>query len=434
MTDTLTEKFKFYIQKKMERYVVRYFKAHAEVKLVVVAGSVGKTSTKIAIAMVLSQRFRVRMHEGNHNAQLSAPLAILGIDYPGNIKSVGAWLSVFRAAKARIAEPTDVDIIIQELGTDRIGEIPHFGTYLQPSIAVITAVSPEHMEFFYTMDIVAQEELAAANFSTQALINRDDISGEYAKYLTNANVNTYGTSASAEYHFIDEDFTLETGHKGKVIVREWQDPIAVRIKVLGEHSLRPAIAAAAVGVKFGLNATEIATGLAEIRAVPGRMNVLRGVKDTIIIDDTYNSGPLASACALRALYNLSVPQRIAVLGSMNELGDSSAAEHQALGMLCDPNQLAWVITVGDEAEKYLAPAARAQGCQVKICKTSLEAGGFAHSVLESGAAILFKGSQNKGFLEEAVKVVLHATEEESQLVRQSAAWMQRKSAFFSKFS
>jgi UDP-N-acetylmuramoyl-tripeptide--D-alanyl-D-alanine ligase len=164
------------------------------------------------------------------------------------------------------------------------------------------------------------------------------------------------------------------------------------------------------------------------------MNVLRGVKDTILIDDTYNAGPLSGACALRALYSLSVPQRIAVLGSMNELGDSSAAEHQALGMLCDPNQLAWVITVGDEAEKYLAPAARAQGCQVKVCKTSIEAGGFANSVLESGAAILFKGSQDRGFLEEAVKVVLHSTEDETQLVRQSAAWLQRKNDFFSKFA
>ena len=433
MTNKLSKKFKTYIQKKMEGYVVRYFKAHSEVKLIVVTGSVGKTSTKLAIATVLSQRLRVRMHEGNYNAHLSAPLAILGIDYPGNIRSLGAWLSVFRAAKARITQPTDVDVIIQELGTDRIGEIAHFGTYLRPDIGVVTAVSAEHMEFFHTIETVAQEELAAANFSAHAFINRDDIDGVYAKFLTNANVNTYGTSASAEYHFIDEDFAIETGYKGKMVVREWQDPVTAHIKVLGEHSLRPAIAAAAVAVKLGLNATEIATGLSKIRAVPGRMNILRGTLDTIIIDDTYNSSPLAGACALRALYKLSVPQRIAVLGSMNELGDSSAAEHQALGMLCDPSQLAWVVTVGDDAEKYLAPSARAQGCQVKICKNALEAGGFVHSVLESGAAVLFKGSQGGVFLEEAVKVVLHSTDDEQQLVRQSAVWMKQKNAFFSKF-
>lgn len=434
MTNKLSDMFKAYIQKKMEHYVVLYFKAHPEVKLVVVAGSVGKTSTKLALATVLSGKLRVRMHEGNHNAHLSAPLAILGIDYPGNIKSFGAWLSVFRAARTRIAEPTDVDVIVQELGTDRIGDIPHFGSYLRPDIGVITAVSAEHMEFFHDIKTVAQEELAAANFSVLALINRDDIEGEYAEYMTNANVSTYGTSGNAEYHFINEDFTIEAGYKGTLIAPEWSEPAPIRVKVLGEHSLRPAIAAAAVAVKLGLSAAEIADGLAKIRAVPGRMNVLRGDENTIIIDDTYNSSPLAAACAMQALYQLSVPQRIVVLGSMNELGDSSAMEHQTLGRLCDPDQLAWVVTVGDEAAKYLATAARSQGCQVKVCKNALEAGSFVHSVLESGAAILFKGSEGDIFLEEAVKVVLHSTDDEPRLVRQSPVWMARKADLFSKFS
>lgn len=426
--------FKIYIQKKMERYVRRYFKVHPEVKLVVVAGGVGKTSTKLALATVLSQSYRVRMHLGNHNAHLSAPLAILGIDYPGNLKSLGAWISVFRAARARIHQPTDVDVIIQELGTDRIGDIPHFGTYLRPDLAVITAISPEHMEFFHDLETVAQEELAAANFSNQAFINRDDIDGGYARYLTNANINTYGTSGSAEYRFVQQDFSIEQGYSGTFIAPEWSDPTVVTVKALGEHSLRPVIAAAAVAVKFGLNAAQIAAGVSKVKPVPGRMNVLRGDRNTILIDDTYNSSPLAGACAIRALYELSVPQRIAVLGSMNELGDSSAVEHQALGHLCDPDQLAWVVTVGEEAAKYLAPAALARGCQVKVCKTALEAGGFVHGVLESGAAILFKGSEGGIFLEEAVKVLLHATEEESSLVRQSPAWLERKAAFFSKFS
>src|SRR3954465_7271309 len=100
--------FKNYIQKKLEKYVVKYFKKHPEVKLVVVAGSVGKTSTKRDIATLLSSRYRVALHEGNHNTHLSAPLAILGIDYPGSIKSIGAWLSVFAAARERIKEPTGV--------------------------------------------------------------------------------------------------------------------------------------------------------------------------------------------------------------------------------------------------------------------------------------------------------------------------------------
>jgi len=424
--------FKTYIQKKLERYVRRYFQKHPEVKLVVVAGSIGKTSTKRAIATVLSRRFRVALHEGNHNTHLSAPVSILGIDYPENVKSIKAWLTVFAAARERIKEPTGVDIIIAEVGADRVGDMAHFGTYLRPDIAVITAITPEHMEYFGTMDAVAQEELAAANFSKLALINRDDIDGDFAKYLTNANVDTYGTTGLAEYRFEQQDFDIEKGYSGTVITPEFDQPFAATVKVVGEHSLRPAMGAVAVAAKLGMSAEEIAAGLAEYRPVPGRMNILNGIDNTIIIDDTYNSGLLSASSALQVLYSLQVPQRIAILGTMNELGASSAADHERLGQMCDASLLAWVVTVGEEAEKYLAPAARARGCQVKSFKTAIDAGAFVRSVMESGAAILAKGSQGGVYLEEAVKV-LCVMSDDTQLVRQSPEWLKIKEDFFSKF-
>jgi UDP-N-acetylmuramoyl-tripeptide--D-alanyl-D-alanine ligase len=423
---------KKYIQKKLEKYVVKYFKAHPEVKLIVVAGSVGKTSTKRAIATLLSQRFRVALHEGNHNTHLSAPLAILGIEYPGNVKSIGSWLSVFRAAKQRIKEPTGVDVIIQEIGADRPGDIAHFGAYLRPYMAVITGVTPEHMEFFQTMEAVAREELAAADFSELAVINRDDIDGSYAALMTNANLTTYGTTGAAEYRFEQQDFTIENGYTGMVIGPEFSEPLPVSVKLVGEHSLRPAMGAVAVAVKLGLSPAEISQGLSQLRAVPGRMNVLRGIDETIIIDDSYNSSPLAASSALQALYGLQVPQRIAILGSMNELGTSSQQEHEKLGALCDPTLLAWVITIGDDAEKYLAPAARARGCQTKSFKSAIDAGAFARSVVGAGAAVLVKGSQGNVYAEEAVKI-LCVSSEDHELVRQSAEWMKTKDKFFSKF-
>lgn len=421
------------IQKKLEKYVVEYFKAHPEIKLVAVTGSVGKTTTKVAVGTVLFERFRVRMYEGNHNTHMSAPLAILGIEYPENIRSMKEWRRVFRAAKQRIKQPSDVDVIVQELGSDRIGQVLHFGTYLKPDIAVITAVSSEHMEFFNDIDTVAREELAVANYSKSAIINRDDIDGKYSIYLTNSNINTYGTSASAEYHFISDNYSTIEGHRGAFVAPEWQEPVQAQVKVFGEHTLRPAVAAGAVGVKLGMSASEIISGLSKIHPIPGRMNILRGVENSIIIDDSYNSSPLAAEAALRELYKLSVPQRIAVIGSMNELGATSQIEHEALGKICDPESLAWVVTVGDEAEKYLAPAAKARGCQVKSFKKSIDAGAFVHKVLEEGAAVLFKGSQGGIFLEEAIKVILHSADDESQLVRQSKAWLKQKDEYFSKF-
>jgi len=426
--------FKKYIQKKLEKYVQQYFLKHPEVKLVAVAGSVGKTSAKTAIATVLSGRFRVRLHDGNHNTGVSAPLAILGIDYPTNIKSVGAWLSVFRAAKKRINDPADVDVIVQELGIDRVGDMALFSTYLRPDIAVVTAVTPEHMEFFNDIETVAREELSVANFSKLVVINRDDIDGRFADFLTNAAIDTYGTTAAAEYRFESQEFTLDGGYVGTLFAPEFQAPVAATIHLVGEHSLRPAMAAATVAIKLGMLPSEVAAGLGNIRAVPGRMNILRGTNDSTIIDDSYNSSPAAAEAAMQTLYSIEVPQRIAILGSMNELGATSADEHKKLGSLCDPNLLAWVITIGDEAEKYLAPAARARGCQVKSFKTALQAGGFAHSVLDEKAAVLVKGSQGGIYAEEAIKVILHETQEDHELVRQSPEWLATKRNYFAQFS
>lgn len=425
--------FKKYVQRKLEKYVVKYFRKHPEVKLVVVAGSVGKTSTKVAIATLLSQRYRVALHEGNHNTPMSVPVAILGIDYPDDVHSIGAWISVFRAARERIKEPTGVDVIVAEIGADHPGDIAAFGTYLKPYIGVVTAVTPEHMEFFNSIEAVAQEELTTGNFSQIAIINRDDIDGRFANFLTNPNVDTYGTTGAAEYRFEVEDFSVDTGYKGSVIMPELEQPIPVNLKVVGEHSIRPAMGAVAVAAKMGLMPDEIARGLALIQPVPGRMNILRGVEESIIIDDTYNSSPLAASSALQALYSLQTPQRIAILGSMNELGASSAAEHEKIGLMCDPMMLSWVITIGEEAEKYLAPAARRRGCQAKSFKSAIEAGGFAHKVMEKGAVVLVKGSQGGIYAEEAVKV-LCMMDDDTKLVRQSPEWIKIKDEFFSKFA
>lgn len=424
--------FKKHIQKKLESYVTKYLSAHPEVKLIIVVGSVGKTSTKMAIGTVLSERYRVRLHEGNHNAELSAPLAILGVEYPENIKSIGQWLRVFRAAKQRIREPADVDVIVQEVGTDGIGQVPHFGTYARPNLAVVTAVADEHMEFFKTLDAVAEEELSAANFSEAALINRDDIPGQYSSLITTPRFSTYGTSSAAEFSIAQADFTLTEGTKGLLNTPLHQN-VPVQLAIVGEHSLRAAAAAAAVGELFTLAPEEIQSGIRKLRAVPGRMNVLRGMDSTVLIDDTYNSSPIAAESAIRTFYQIPAPQRIAVMGSMNELGDVSAAGHKAVGDLFDPMEVAYVITVGDQANTYLAEAATLKGCRVIKCRNALEAGAEAHQLMEEGAVLLFKGSQGGIYLEEAVKMVLHSTDDEDRLVRQSPKWMEKKRAFFETF-
>jgi UDP-N-acetylmuramoyl-tripeptide--D-alanyl-D-alanine ligase len=426
--------FKNYVQRKLENYVQQYLIAHPDIKLVCVAGSVGKTSTKLAIATVLSQQYRVRLHEGNHNASLSAPLAILGIEYPGSIRNPLAWWSVFRAAKQKVREPaSDVDVIIQELGTDRPGELPDFGRYLNPDIGVITGVTAEHMEFFGTLDAVAAEELSLANFSKIAIINRDDIDDRYAQLIANPNISTYGTSGLAEYSYEVTDMTLGEGYQGLFTIPELPDGLPAKLFVLGEHAIRPISAAVTVAIRFGMAPEAITQGVELIRPVHGRMNILRGVQDTILIDDTYNSSPAAAEMAIRTLDTLQAPQKIAVLGSMNELGATSAEAHRYIGSLCHPSSVQYVVTVGKEAMDYLAPAAAHNGCAVKSFPDALSAGAYVRKIIEPRAIVLLKGSQGGIFVEEATKMLLHSTSDDAQLVRQEPEWLEAKSQFFSKF-
>ncbi len=426
--------FKRYVEKKLENYAKKYLERYSDIKLIVVTGSVGKTSTKRAIGDVLSTAYRIRMHDSNHNTELAVPLSILGIEYPANVHSIGAWLKVFRACKKRIHSPRDVDVIIQELGTDCPGDIAKFGTYLTPDIAVVTAVTPEHMDSFKTLDEVAKEELATSSFSKTIIVNRDDIDGKYADLNTNPNIYTYGSGGQAEYRVLMIQPTLHEGATVEIHANEWPDSLGVVVNVIGEHSLRPIAAAVAVGVKLGLNQTQVSQGIKLIKPVPGRMNPLHGIGGTTIIDDTYNSSPAAAKAALQALYLFDdESQRIAILGQMNELGESSPLGHQLLGEYCNGDLLAWLVVVGNDAEKYLAPAARARGCQVKVCRDAIEAGEFVRTVSEEGAVILVKGSQTGIYLEEAVKILCNMTED-IQLVRQSEEWMDIKNQHFSRFS
>lgn len=418
------------IQKILEYYVKKYLETH-KIKLVAVVGSVGKTSTKLAIATVLAEKYRVRTQEGNHNTHLSAPLAILGIEYPDNIYSPLQWMAVFKAADIRLKEIRDVDVIVQELGTDRPGDMAVFGRYLNPDITVVTSVGLEHMENFHDIEAVAREELSVAKFSKLTIVNRDDVNQKFAPFAQTDSISTYGMTPRAEYYIRLGSQLQIHGNSGMFVSPDW-DNIPVTLQLVGEHSIKAAAAAGAVGAKLELSAQDIAIGMAKIRAVKGRMNILQGMNGSILIDDSYNSSPMAVSAALKTLYSIESPQRIAILGSMNEFGSISQKAHEAVGTLCKPEYLDWVVTVGDEAGKYIAPMAHKNGCQVRSYQSAIVAGGFVHSVIKQGAVVLIKGSQNNVFTEEAVKVLLHDSADEEKLVRQSQAWMKIKQKFFDK--
>jgi UDP-N-acetylmuramoyl-tripeptide--D-alanyl-D-alanine ligase len=157
------------------------------------------------------------------------------------------------------------------------------------------------------------------------------------------------------------------------------------------------------------------------------MTILKGIKSSSIIDDTYNASPASVTAALDVLYNTESDQRIAILGSMNELGDYSPEAHRLVAEHCDPKKLDFVVTIGSDAREYTAPLVKKAGLSVTSFSNPKKAGEFvASKITGKTSVILAKGSQNGVFAEEALKPLLADPKDEQKLVRQSAYWMARK--------
>lgn len=411
------------IEKLFTNQTNRIVKKHKP-KIVAVTGSVGKTSTKLAIAEILQQKYRVQFQEGNYNTEISVPFIFLNRNLPALYNPFG-WLSAWMHGQTILKNGLDFDVIIVELGTDSPGDIAQFKKFLQPDISVVTAVSEEHMEFFPDIEAVAEEELSIAEFSGVLLVNADDIDEEYLqKYVPRGvELHSYGFE-HAEYKV--EAKRVESGKFNFSVVLGDGTRASGEASVLAGYSIKPIAAAIAVADLLDVNVQSIQQGIKNIKHVPGRMQVLKGIKDSAIIDDSYNSSPLACKAALEALYDFEAPQRIAVLGNMNELGNFSEAAHREIGEYCDPSKLDLVVTIGQDANTWLADAAEAKGCHVARCDSPYQAGTLISERLADGAAVLVKGSQNGVFAEEAVKQLLADGGDIFKLVRQSDFWLSKK--------
>lgn len=410
---------KAFLSRRLERQVQQLRSKH-DFKVIAVAGSVGKTSTKLAIANVLASQQPTRFQDGNYNDRLTVPLIFFGQTEPG-IYNVPAWIKIWFSNQRALKRDFPYKFVVVELGVDGPGQMMHFA-YLKPDLVVLTAVAPEHMEYFHTIDAVAAEEQKVFELSQDVLVNVDDVA---AKYLKDKTYSGYGFQDGARYHISGwESYNLQTP-KAQLQLGEYPS-YTVTLPLLGKQGAKISLAAAAVASMLGYDAESISAGLATIQAVPGRMQILPGAKNSLIIDDTYNASPVAVKAALDVLYGADSPQRIALLGNMNELGDYSQQAHEEIGNYCDPQKLNLLVTLGADANQYLAAAAEAKGCKVQRCASAQEAGQFIAQNLQDGAIILAKGSQNGVYAEEAVKLLLADPTDAQKLVRQSTDWLARK--------
>lgn len=376
---------------------VRRLRGRHDFKIIGVVGSIGKTSTKIAIAKVLEAGKKVMFQEGNYNDILSVPLVFFGHKMPP-LWNIFVWLWIILQNEFQIYFYFPYEIVVVELGTDAPGQIIKFRKYLHLDIAVLTAIAPEHMEFFGSLQNVAEEEWSVRFFSDIIFANRDLC--QIIPEDTNRN----------QIIFYGKDF----------------DPI-YKYEAVSPVQLYSASIAIILAKKFGISEEKIIKAVSEIKSFSGRLQRLRGIKNSVIIDDTYNASPAAVKMALDFLYNFEAPQRIAILGMMNELGEISEEEHKKIGKYCNPKFLDLVVTIGKDANDFLAPEARRNGCKVYEAKNSVEAGELVKDQILEGAVILAKGSQNGVFAEEALKPLLADPTDIRKLVRQSEDWLKKKS-------
>jgi UDP-N-acetylmuramoyl-tripeptide--D-alanyl-D-alanine ligase len=404
---------------------VRRLRRKFDIKVVAVAGSIGKTSTKFAIAQVLGQRFKVRFQEGNYNDLVSVPLVFFGQSMPGLLNPL-AWLMVFLRNELQIRRNFPYDVVVVEVGTDGPGQMTAFERYLHADVAVLTSIAPEHMEFFTDLDAVAVEELTIQDYADLVFVNADLTDERYIEQVEQA--ETYALHEPATYKvsnfaFQPDGVKFETQKKGKKFISATHSGIS-------EPHLYSLAAAISVADRLGMSDEEIVAGLEHVQPVSGRMQRLDGINGSTIIDDSYNSSPEAAKAALETLYRIDAPQKVALMGNMNELGDYSKQAHIEVGSFCDPKQLDEVLTLGPDANEYLAIAAANAGCKVTKFETPYDAGKHLAEIITDGAVVLVKGSQNRVYAEEAIKEILADARDVSKLVRQSPSWLKKKAQNF----
>ncbi|MFA6006851.1 MAG: UDP-N-acetylmuramoyl-tripeptide--D-alanyl-D-alanine ligase [Candidatus Paceibacterota bacterium] len=425
------------LRKEAELVLVKY-----KPRIVGVTGNVGKTSTKDAIHAVLATAYRVRKSKKSLNSEFGVPLTILGLDSGwGNLFS---WLYNLAYGLVIIIFPHEYpEWLILELGADRPGDIKSLASWLPLDIAVVTSVGevPVHIEFFKTKEALAKEKSQIKNglIATGTLVlNTDDplvfAMGVTAEGTHSHKTVTYGFEEEADIRASNDRILYETNN-GK----EFPEGISfkldmdgksvpVRIKgIFGKHHIYAALAAVAVGHTLKINLVTMLEALQDYEKAPGRLRLIEGEKDTIILDDTYNASPLATEKALDSLNELKVAgKKIAVIGDMLELGEHTVQAHEKIGRkvakICD-----LLVTAGQRA-KFIADGAREAGLdpdKIQSFDTAEEAGKYIEPIIKSGDLILVKGSQGVR-MERVVKEIMAFPEEaEKLLVRQEKEWLNR---------
>jgi UDP-N-acetylmuramoyl-tripeptide--D-alanyl-D-alanine ligase len=353
------------LQKLAQRWRDRF----PDVRVIGITGSVGKTTTKELTDAVLSQSFRTLKSEGNYNNEIGLPLTLLQLS-------------------------DRHEIVILEMGMYTSGEIALLCDLARPDVGVVTIVGSVHMEWLGSIEAIAaakQELVEALPPAPEgvAILNKDDSLVMDMAEHTEARVVTYGLDSSSD---LWADNIISMGLDGmRFTLHHGPNTMNVQVPLLGRHSVHTSLRAAAVGLVEGMKWEAIIAGLHSLTSQL-RLVAVPGPRNSIILDDTYNSSPESAVAALNLLADIN-GRRIAVLGDMLELGPVEERSHKLVGRrVKDVAQ--FLITVGklgrligEEALMFGMPEK-----SVYMLDNTSEAVDVLRRIIQPDDVVLVKGS------------------------------------------
>jgi len=408
-----------------------------------ITGSVGKTSTKEAVFSILASHFRVRKSEKNYNNEIGIPLTIIGSESGGN--SIFGWMLVFLKWFSIMVFPIKYpEILVLEMGADRPGDLKYLSSFIKLKIAIITDVSDSHLEFFKSIENVAKEKgTLARNLREKSLsiLNIDNPHIRKMKSQLKSKIITFGFSEDSDVRATDIGFNYVSEENGLLLSKENRKIKGISFKlnykgtiipvrlnnVLSRHNVYSALAGICAGIEMGINLVEIATSLENFCLPFGRMNLIRGIKNSFIIDDTYNSSPVSSGAALEVLGEIEAGRKIAVLGDMLEIGANTETGHRQVAKIFLEIGGNIFFAVG-ERMKFAADELQKRGFNQEnlyIFENPMDAGRKLQEIMRERDLILVKGSQGMRMEKVVEEVMAEPNKSGMYLCRQSRTWKEK---------
>ncbi len=435
-------------------FVTRRYLTRFNPRIIGVTGSVGKTSVCEAISLAVQTKYTVRHPKKNYNTPIGLPLAVLGENSPG--RSPMAWAGLFYRAFTAQSAP---QFIVLEYGADAPGDILALTKLVTPEIAVITAISPVHLVNYPSLNDLIEEKATLGDkvpATGLVILNNDDRFLALMKNRFTAPILSYGFKSAAIQGKVQElkvdqplshqptittnfAITVNRSVDSTPSVSISSDspppqsplflPLQIHLTDTVSNALpSAALAAVAVAVHLNLNLQAVATALGNLKPLPGRGRIISGIKNSLIIDDSYNAAPASMAAGLIGLgkFKTLLPdrRRLAVIGKMAELGDRSDAEHAEIGKLAF--EVADILIFVGELTRTAMHAALSAGADtatVEWFSNPVEAARFLDRYIKFGDIIYVKGSQSARMEKVVYQIMAQPLQATKLLVRQEAKWL-----------